>query len=171
MANSMQSSLYYWITDPVEEYLPVRKTNNFGGKENPKNITFEVFQSGRLITGQANWIVGEIPSPAATTLTNINEDLVANDDISEASILWSLKSRFFVDKIYSSIGSIIIAINPYKNIQELYSTEVLNSFMNTTFDSPVSSPHIWKIAHGAYVQVRLEVLFSLYCLSYSSSFF
>lgn len=86
---------------------------------------------------------------------DFNEDLVESDDISEQSIMHNLESRFFDDHIYSSIGPIIIAMNPYKFIPELYSSEVMDVYMSTSSADNLysTSPHIWRIAHGAYVNL------------------
>lgn len=142
---------YYWITDPLEEYLPARLATNIDAN----NVTFEIFNSGgKLVRGTKSQIVGTIAPPGNVTLCTIHEDLVENDDISEASIMWCLKTRFFEDKIYSSIGSIIIALNPYKSIDSLYSQDVLQTYCESQFSNLLSlSPHIWRIAHGAYVQL------------------
>ena len=148
----MEREQYYWITDPVEEYVPVKRY----GSSNPDdvNMTFEVFNTGRLIRGTKHSIVGVIPPPGNITLCTIYEDLVENDDISEASIMWSLKTRFFQDKIYSSIGSIIIAMNPYKNIPSLYTQDIMDQFKSFGMsDIGPTMPHIWRIAHGAYVHL------------------
>ena len=148
----MDRDQYYWITDPVEEYVPVKRYGP--ANQDESNMTFEVFNTGRLVRGNAKSIVGVIPPPGNITLCTINEDLVENDDISEASIMWSLKTRFFQDKIYSSIGSIIIALNPYKLISGLYTKEVSDVYRESGLsDVAPTPPHIWRIAHGAYVQL------------------
>jgi myosin heavy subunit len=158
LANSLITALvivamdqqYYWIADPIEEYVPVKK--HAGNDDN--NITFEVFNTGRLIRGNAKSILGVIPPPGNVTLCTINDDLVENDDISEASILWCLKTRFFQDKIYSSIGSIVIALNPYKGLPGVYSQDVLQSYREAQSSNLLAlKPHIYRIAHGAYLQL------------------
>jgi myosin heavy subunit len=141
---------YYWIADPIEEYVPVKR---YPGNDD-NNVTFEVFNTGRLIRGNARSILGVIPPPGNVTLCTINEDLVENDDISEPSILWCLKTRFYQDKIYSSIGSIIIAVNPYKSLPSLYSQDILLSYRESDNSNLLSlKPHIWRVAHGAYKQL------------------
>jgi myosin heavy subunit len=48
-------------------------------------------------------------------------DLVNQDDVTESGILVELQRRYVGNVIYSNIGSIIIACNPYQYLPELYS--------------------------------------------------
>lgn len=52
---------------------------------------------------------------------NNTNDLVDQDDITDIAILEELSKRYQLDYIYSNIGNIIIACNPYHYIPELYS--------------------------------------------------
>jgi myosin heavy subunit len=94
-------------------------------------------------------------------------DLVDCDDISEASILGEIEKRFQRNEIYSSIGPILIAMNPYKSIAGLYGPENLNFFTessrNYSYDThQISSmvmrdkPHVWMVPFSAYQQLRFE---------------
>ncbi len=42
------------------------------------------------------------------------DDMVKLEDISEATILNNLRRRFLDNNIYTSIGQILISINPFK---------------------------------------------------------
>ncbi len=81
-----------------------------------------------------------------------NMDLVDSDDISENAILGELKRRFSHDKIYSSIGPIIIALNPYKNIKELYTSATMDMYLSPDTGDLLAqkAPHVWTIAQSAF---------------------
>ena len=68
-------------------------------------------------------------------------DLVDNEDISEGAILEEIRRRFLEDVIYSSIGPIIIALNPYKDIIGLYSSDNMQMYieMSEKFGTSVSN--------------------------------
>eukprot|EP01031_Cornospumella_fuschlensis_P029410 gene29410-35499_t len=90
-------------------------------------------------------------------------DLVDCDDISEQAILHELKRRFTKNEIYSAIGPILIAVNPFQLIHELYAAEVRESFVHAAIGSAFSSeetasgkPHVWMVAKAAYRQLLLE---------------
>lgn len=143
---------HYWISHPDEVYIPVKRSERSdpasSEPESPsKVVEFEEYGTGRQLRCRVDSIVGTIAPPASITLSSINEDLVENDDISEPSILWSLKSRFHEDKIYSAIGTIIIAVNPYKDIISLYSGEHLAQYIASS--APIT-PHIWRVTKEAY---------------------
>ncbi|RYG70267.1 hypothetical protein EON64_00635 [archaeon] len=89
-------------------------------------------------------------------------DLVDCDDISEQAILHELKQRFVKNEIYSSIGPILIAVNPFQLIHALYSASVRESFVHSaisaysseaTNEDVSSKPHVWMVAKAAYRQL------------------
>lgn len=84
-------------------------------------------------------------------------DLVDRDDVSENAILEELRVRFMRNEIYSSIGPIIIALNPYRNIADLYSASNMSLYMESE-QSPLgyhkNPPHVWTIAQSAFTQLN-----------------
>ena len=52
-------------------------------------------------------------------LVNI-DDMLNLLDIDRPVVLTNLRNRFKEDKIYTEIGDILIAVNPYKHIPNLY---------------------------------------------------
>lgn len=98
---------------------------------------------------------------AVTTGEDNFGDLVNQEDISEAAILAELQSRFRKDVIYSSIGPIIIALNPYKQIPGLYSSEKLNGLLHEQSDGNYATSshgcHVWLVAQAAYQQLHANL--------------
>ncbi len=70
--------------------------------------------------------------------------------LNEPEILNCLRKRYWTDNIYTYAGSILIALNPFKQIHGLYSDTLLASFADFT---AASSPHIWNIARSAYTSL------------------
>lgn len=90
----------------------------------------------------------------ANSLASI-EDMVKLADLKEASILHNLRERFQKDDIYTSIGSILVAVNPFK-IVNLYSPDILEAYAAQEQDSSAENalpPHIFRIADNAYRNV------------------
>ena len=50
----------------------------------------------------------------------VKDDLAMLEELTEEIILENLSSRYADDKIYTYIGEILIAINPYKYIHNSY---------------------------------------------------
>lgn len=76
------------------------------------------------------------------------EDMAALADLHEGSILNNLKVRYFKNEIYTYIGSILVAVNPYKPISGLYSNENLEKYSKLYLGE--DKPHIYAIANEAY---------------------
>ena len=117
-----------------DDYFACRKVKD-------KEDQFEDYETGKIIKRPSSAIVGQIPSEVS--LKDIPSDLVNADDISEPSVLWSLKKRFSQDLIYSAIGPIIIAINPYRVIDTLYSPQTMQQYLSSSASSgSVSVPKL-----------------------------
>jgi myosin heavy subunit len=144
---------YYWIEDEEDSYTPCRL---LGVQPNASNqYEFESFEHGDTMWINISSIRGMIPSPGELTLKSLYDDLTEAVDISEASILWNLHKRYEVQKIYSAIGPILIAINPYCFLEEVYSQELLDFFLNASvMDNRGIPPHIWGIARNSYIQLK-----------------
>ncbi|KAK5582398.1 hypothetical protein RB653_003981 [Dictyostelium firmibasis] len=82
-------------------------------------------------------------------------DMVEIQDLSEAIILNNLNLRYKSDQIYTYIGNVLISINPYKEIKDLYSSNSLNKYkdINTIKSNP---PHIYAVALRAYQSMVSE---------------
>ncbi|KAK2710830.1 hypothetical protein QYM36_012124, partial [Artemia franciscana] len=78
--------------------------------------------------------------PKVFTLSNISsikkredlgpygvEDMINIDDLNEASILWNLRVRYDKELIYTYIGSILIAVNPYR-MSDAYGLETVKKY-------------------------------------------
>lgn len=81
----------------------------------------------------------------------INEIQV--NDLHDAPLLGILRKRYLNGQIYTDIGRVLISINPYSNISELYNDPL--SFLSVHNDyrdiAPFSrqKPHIFKIANDS----------------------
>ncbi|CAK9016974.1 unnamed protein product [Durusdinium trenchii] len=78
---------------------------------------------------------------------SVLDDLCQLTHLHEPAVLSSLQNRFDIDKIYTFTGPILIALNPFKGIPNLYDEDVLRSFMST---KPSSKPHVFNTANATY---------------------
>ncbi len=120
-------------------------------------------EHGTRATFQASMdsIVGSVSNPH--DIDNVPDDLVESDEVSETAVLWAIKTKFKQEVIYTNIGSILIAVNPYRVLDGLYEPEIMEMYCHeaTTLgvrggESNTTSPHIWGIARDAYVQLARE---------------
>lgn len=81
-------------------------------------------------------------------------DILHLANISEASLLHTLRIRYKRDDIYTSAGPILISINPYKSIhvngESLYSHETMMKYRQTESFAEHQNPHLFQVADRAY---------------------
>lgn len=85
-----------------------------------------------------------------TELNNIQSDLVQLDNMTYGLILYNINQRFNDNKIYTNVGNILIAVNPYQQLP-LYTPTIMYDYINSSpKDRSNQPPHIYQIAHNAY---------------------
>jgi myosin-1 len=78
-------------------------------------------------------------------------DLVLLEDISEKGIEQILKQRHASDHVYTYIGNVLISVNPFKNINGLYSLDLLPKYRHRfAHEAP---PHVFALSEVAYRQL------------------
>jgi len=79
------------------------------------------------------------------------DDMVMLSDISEKGIHVNLEKRFNCDLIYTYIGNVLISVNPFKPIKDIYSADTLKSYKGKyPYEMP---PHIFALAEEMYRQM------------------
>uniref|UniRef100_A0A6Q2WTY4 Myosin X, like 1 n=1 Tax=Esox lucius TaxID=8010 RepID=A0A6Q2WTY4_ESOLU len=76
------------------------------------------------------------------------EDMSALAELHEAAIMHNLYLRYKKDSIYTNIGSILAAVNPYKMISGLYSPAVVEQYSKHHLGE--LPPHIFAVANECY---------------------
>ncbi len=76
------------------------------------------------------------------------DDMSLLADLHEGAILYNIALRYRQSKIYTYIGSILSAINPYKKIDGLYGDAIIARYNKKAIGE--LPPHIYAIANEAY---------------------
>jgi myosin heavy subunit len=151
----LQEEQFYWLFHSDDSYSAVKLLEVQGeGEGEGEECRVMDYETEKVSTVAGDSLVGMIPAPAEVTLRTIYDDLTEAVDISEASILWNMKKKYDENKIYSSIGPILIALNPYCYIDALYSDTALKQYIDG-FESQLP-PHIWSIAKASFEQLKLK---------------
>lgn len=79
-------------------------------------------------------------------------DLCQLPDLTERTLLENLKARFEKDLIYTYVGSILIAVNPFKIIP-IYQPHMNSLYQRTSNCLSDLPPHIFAIAASSYSQM------------------
>eukprot|EP00466_Bigelowiella_natans_P017084 jgi/Bigna1/84676/fgenesh1_pg.205_\ len=82
---------------------------------------------------------------------NALDDLVMLDRISEENIIKCLNNRYQQDEIYTYIGPVLIAVNPFKMIRGAYTEGKIREYRGKKFyELP---PHVFALADDTYNQM------------------
>ncbi|XP_051879178.1 unconventional myosin-X-like [Pristis pectinata] len=90
----------------------------------------------------------ELAVPMHQTSIEGVDDMSNLADLHESSVLYNLYLRYRQDKIYTNIGSILTAVNPYKYIESLYSASMVELYSGHQLGE--LPPHIFAIANECY---------------------
>jgi len=108
---------WYWLEHPVHAFVPVKLRS----------------QKGAIIVAQSD--VGEqFEIPATQELQKCHkssrsqcENMVDMEELSEGAILHNLRLRFEQDQIYTYISSILVSVNPFKQLP-IYSPAIMGQY-------------------------------------------
>merc|ERR1712157_592978 len=87
------------------------------------------------------------------------EDMVILTHLHEPAVVYCLRKRYNQDKIYTATGPILLALNPFKYLNDLYSAAMMKKYYlhgeskkSGGDDQGKLSPHVFRIADNSYRQ-------------------
>ena len=98
------------------------------------------------------------------------DDLVLLNDLSEEAIVSNLQNTFAKNSIYTSIGPVLLSVNPFQNIDGLYTPTLAAKYRRK--QQGELAPHVFAVAEAAWkallslavrpqVHVKVSALFRL----------
>ncbi|RYH21048.1 hypothetical protein EON65_21655, partial [archaeon] len=87
--------------------------------------------------------------PCGSHIEDHVENLVDLDELSEGAILHHVRNRFMKKYIYTHVGSILVAVNPFENL-DIYSDRDIHR----AYESSTPYPHVFITAATAYNQLK-----------------
>lgn len=116
----------------------------------PDGVTVEVLDrpSGQKLTASYDRVY-----PADEYDNKDVDDNCALMYLNEATLLNNVRLRYMKDSIYTYVASILIALNPYREMPALYSSQTIKSYMGKSLG--VMPPHVFAIADKAYRDMRV----------------
>lgn len=82
-------------------------------------------------------------------LNNPPSDLIKLVYVNRPGILHTLRTRFMQDSIYTSIGPILVALNPFKWIAGVYEEDVMIKYKSGEANLS-DQPHVFAVSQDAY---------------------
>ncbi|KAK3199233.1 hypothetical protein Dsin_022648 [Dipteronia sinensis] len=86
--------------------------------------------------------------PANPDILEGVDDLIQLSFLNEPSVIHNLKYRYSQDTIYSKAGPVLIAVNPFKDVQ-IYGNKFVTAYRQKLMDNP----HVYAIADTAYKEM------------------
>lgn len=137
------STTYWWVPEDTEVY--VCATSNGITLPNGCN-QYVLINSKKLVARLKEHVFPCYEYETSQCLSM--EDLSFLPSINAASILHTTRVRFQNKKIYSSMGTILLSVNPFIHINGLYGANVMESYINPNAD--VLPSHLYLIPSRAY---------------------
>lgn len=82
------------------------------------------------------------------------DDMILLSKMTEEAINSNLEKRFKSDVIYTYIGNVLISVNPFRNIKDLYSERLLKDYRGKyPWEMP---PHVYSLSDNVYRQLLQE---------------
>lgn len=141
----MSLNFYCWVPDDIEVFVKVavklcdgKSVSKFNftncktiQTDNPRKLKSNIADLSYLNkngkkpndNNYIEWDIKEVLKYHSTHESCIS-NIASITDLNDAALLSIIKSRFKKDLIYTQINTIIICLNPYKSIPNLYNTEI-----------------------------------------------
>ncbi|XP_054709607.1 unconventional myosin-VI-like [Uloborus diversus] len=131
-----------WVPDPVAGYK-LGRIIDIGSE----SVSVQLFNSNEVRT------VSYDSTYAAEELDDKDvDDNCSLMHLNEATLLNNICLRYNRDQIYTYVANILIAVNPYFEIKNLYSSETISKYQGKSLG--VLSPHIFAIGDKAFRDMR-----------------
>lgn len=137
-----------WVPSDIEAWEPAQLTSS-----DAKSIT------ARLRNGKEVKFPGAVakfdPIPAGA-LDEGCENLVNLESFCEGIILHHIKKRYYQNIIYTFVGNILVALNPYRTL-DIYGPAVIDKIFEQTKYNETVPPHVYSIGAAAVYNMRRDL--------------
>ncbi|CAF2038781.1 unnamed protein product [Brassica napus] len=143
-SSTVKAGSFVWVKDPEEAWLD-GEVIEVNGDDIKVQCT-----SGKTVVVKVSDTHPkdlEVPPSGVTDMTTLAY-------LHEPGVLQNLKSRYHIDEIYTYTGDILIAVNPFKQLANLYNDHMIEHYKGAPFGSLM--PHPFAVADAAYRQMINE---------------
>ncbi|GIY16900.1 unconventional myosin-VI [Caerostris extrusa] len=131
-----------WVPDPVSGYI-LGKIIDIKAE----TVSVQILNSNEVLT---------VPYESTYAAEELDDKDVDDNcglmHLNEATLLNNIRLRYNRDQIYTYVANILIAVNPYFEIKNLYSSETISRYQGKSLG--VLPPHVFAIADKAFRDMR-----------------
>ena len=151
MSSIIEIGSTVWLPDDEDMFLPGKVTSIDGD-----NAVVAVIDSpdDEEITAAVNTL--KVCDPASLVQC---EDMTLVNDLNEMTILHNLRMRFKKQNIYTSVGQILVAVNPFQ-LLPIYTPEWIERYKQN--GSRGQPPHVYGVADDENYQVYGTTFYSMH---------
>eukprot|EP00730_Choanoeca_flexa_P005615 TRINITY_DN11985_c2_g1_i3.p1 TRINITY_DN11985_c2_g1~~TRINITY_DN11985_c2_g1_i3.p1 ORF type:complete len:1188 (+),score=415.45 TRINITY_DN11985_c2_g1_i3:134-3697(+) len=80
-------------------------------------------------------------------------DLILLTNVSDQAVIDNIKELYYADVIYSYIGNVVVAMNPFKSLP-IYDDATIQKYQGRSAFDPKLKPHIYALADNAFNDMR-----------------
>ncbi len=143
-----EKGTYVFLEDSTDCYVPAKV-----------NATFEKGKPGSVTLVDSGRQVKVSPKQSVRTQSMDEQslrrwpDMVVLKQLDNAALLHNIRLRYARDEIYTNIGTILISVNPYKQLPSLFGPEKVDEFIGCGGDVSEMEPHIYGVAEDSFYQM------------------
>lgn len=109
------------------------------------SLTVRLAESGRTLEVEAS----EVETASKMSLEGVS-DMTTLDDLTEATLLSTLRARYSRKEIYTNVGGILVAVNPYETLSEAtYGEDTMFAYGGADAAFTGCEPHPYLLAESA----------------------
>eukprot|EP01038_Epipyxis_sp_PR26KG_P015212 gene15212-20491_t len=128
-----------WIPNETESWEAATIVNADTGNN---SITVRSFKTNKEYKISGN--IASFDPVSISALEENCENLVDLESFCEGIILHHIRTRFANNNIYTFVGNILIAVNPYKSL-DIYGLQLIDKIYSSTKRNESTSPHVFSI--------------------------
>ncbi|KAG7641412.1 Myosin head motor domain [Arabidopsis suecica] len=133
-----------WVQDPEEAWIDGEVV-----EVNGEDIKVQCTSGKTVVAKGSNTYPKDMEVPPSGV-----DDMTTLAYLHEPGVLQNLKSRYYIDEIYTYTGNILIAVNPFKQLPNLYNDHMMAQYKGAALGE--LSPHPFAVADAAYRQMINE---------------
>jgi myosin heavy subunit len=85
----------------------------------------------------------------ATNFTHDENNIADLESISEGHILHTIRSRYKKKSIYTNVGRVVVAMNPFQNMLNLINLQMIKTY-SAAEEPYMLAPHIYQISAASF---------------------
>lgn len=141
---------YYWVPSETEVWLAAELDPS--SSTNSSQLCSFLPVNKAISKALRAYIKDCILIDDPNMLWEIPDDFISLASVNESAILYTARKRFREKLIYTSCGSVLMSLNPFERIPNLYGTELMAEYVDPLRDD--LKAHVYLIPSRAYQQMK-----------------